>query len=713
MKSKRLIDLFKEAEDFDLSDNPITPHYRFNIGDKVVDYDHWNGTDFEDEDIGTIRVRVPDIRGLVRKYNKTDTSLYNIDFLADPNYTPYGEDDFVNRPWYLVEYPREDAFEDVKMRWYPEDDLQAATLREEDFDLSDNPLFDAKSLSSILKSNFKVVFNMFILRAEEGNPIGWESTFEIQSPDRILYYIILDFDFADNNSYGTKNFKPSSTETRLAYTQEPFRSLTPRELSLLLQNRKITTLISKHRSKAKSEMQTINIKKGLNKPLQEDISRDEAVTDVGSVQTVADGKRGVAYITIRGNSEQELEVMEKLIQDHGLKSMFVRSQDNPNEPYIVYAPGHEKEANELKDIAEKYNGYLHKDATEQDTIRIGQLLNYKPKEIEDYIEKNYRSDLKEFFNIKEDEDFDLSDNPVAAPPYITYRALEMHRNEEYNGWKLGASESSQVGYWAKLFSANPNTRYNASSENDVVQFFLSLRIQEIDPVTLGAKEGTRWTKFVTRQGTHDELDYLSKPLVTPTPPRYRDFLEESKKILDEYDMEIQRGDYDQFLDDFKGLRGIAEDEDFDLSDNPLVPQISIDNLEDLHGQKLNNWTISFVFTEERYSSWYDESWPGEVSVIFTKELVDSENEPRLKVIVSWELEGGDGSEYTLERYQPSVSYELYIPPNLSNRSTGIYYSLVPKNIQKDIDSIHKLKALAIEQMKFLEDKAQEKLKDKN
>ena len=52
---------------------------------------------------------------------------------------------------------------------------------------------------------------------------------------------------------------------------------------------------------------------------------------------------------------------------------------NPNNCHIYYRPGHEKQAQELKDIADKYNGYLACWATEQDSRRIGELLQYDPK----------------------------------------------------------------------------------------------------------------------------------------------------------------------------------------------------------------------------------------------------------------------------------------------------------------------------------------------
>lgn len=121
--------------------------------------------------------------------------------------------------------------------------------------------------------------------------------------------------------------------------------------------------------------------------LVEGISASEAYTDLSSVKTVADGKRDIAFITKGGNSEEDWLEMNRLVKESGLKTMFIKG--NPNEAYVIFKPGKEKEATELKDIAEKYGGYLSYEATEEETRRIGQLLSYNEQEIEDFIKKNY------------------------------------------------------------------------------------------------------------------------------------------------------------------------------------------------------------------------------------------------------------------------------------------------------------------------------------
>jgi hypothetical protein len=123
--------------------------------------------------------------------------------------------------------------------------------------------------------------------------------------------------------------------------------------------------------------------------VKEVISASEAYNDLDAVQTIVDGKRGVAFIAWKTMPDRYVEPVQKLIRDNNLKSMYVKG--NKYDAYVVYAPGFEKNATELKDIAEKYGGYLHHDASEEDSRRIGQLLNYKESDIEDYITRNRES----------------------------------------------------------------------------------------------------------------------------------------------------------------------------------------------------------------------------------------------------------------------------------------------------------------------------------
>ena len=112
-------------------------------------------------------------------------------------------------------------------------------------------------------------------------------------------------------------------------------------------------------------------------------------TDLKSVISVADGRRDVASFTVSGNSKEDVMNIIKIIQDNDLKLLYV--QGNVNEHYIVYRQGSENEAMELKKIAEKYGGYFHWKATDDDTRRIGYLLGYPDDDVETHIHNRNQS----------------------------------------------------------------------------------------------------------------------------------------------------------------------------------------------------------------------------------------------------------------------------------------------------------------------------------
>ena len=124
------------------------------------------------------------------------------------------------------------------------------------------------------------------------------------------------------------------------------------------------------------------------KHLIETIKASEAYHDRDAVQSVMDGKRDLGWITIKSSPDFEPKEFWEAIKYGSLKTLKVPS--NPYEAYIYYRPGAEAKAKELRDIAEKYEGYLAWDATEEDSRRIGELLGYRKSDIDAYIRKNYR-----------------------------------------------------------------------------------------------------------------------------------------------------------------------------------------------------------------------------------------------------------------------------------------------------------------------------------
>lgn len=122
--------------------------------------------------------------------------------------------------------------------------------------------------------------------------------------------------------------------------------------------------------------------------LKEAIKASEAYNDLNSIKTLVDNKRGVAFVVRSSSYPDKWKEIQRLIKDNDLQTIFVKG--NPGDAYVVYRKGFEKDAIELKDIAEKYGGYLSYEATEEESRRIGELLGYAKEDIDEYIRKNYK-----------------------------------------------------------------------------------------------------------------------------------------------------------------------------------------------------------------------------------------------------------------------------------------------------------------------------------
>jgi hypothetical protein len=97
------------------------------------------------------------------------------------------------------------------------------------------------------------------------------------------------------------------------------------------------------------------------------------------------GRRRVCFFTRWDLKPRDWSMMDMILR-LGFKMVEVKGE---NDAVIFYHPTAKDQAMELKAIAERHRGYLSKDATEQETRRIGQLLEYDPADIEEHIRKNY------------------------------------------------------------------------------------------------------------------------------------------------------------------------------------------------------------------------------------------------------------------------------------------------------------------------------------
>lgn len=143
-------------------------------------------------------------------------------------------------------------------------------------------------------------------------------------------------------------------------------------------------IFKKHNMKLNEQISRMKTMMGI----KESIRASEATNQIDSILTVLNGKRNLAFITFGDLNPTNKETATKLINsDPSLNSIHVKK--SPYMGFVIYREGYEKEAQELANLANKYGGYLSKDATKEDSIRIGQLLDYNPQDIEDYINKNY------------------------------------------------------------------------------------------------------------------------------------------------------------------------------------------------------------------------------------------------------------------------------------------------------------------------------------
>lgn len=128
--------------------------------------------------------------------------------------------------------------------------------------------------------------------------------------------------------------------------------------------------------------------------LLEAILPSEARNNMDSLNTVIDNKRNVCFLVEKSGSPSEWKTIQKLISENKLKVMYVKG--NPGNAYVVYRSGSENQATKLKDIAEKYGGYLSAKASKEDTIKMGELLEYDPEEVEKFVQEKIPSNnLKE------------------------------------------------------------------------------------------------------------------------------------------------------------------------------------------------------------------------------------------------------------------------------------------------------------------------------
>jgi hypothetical protein len=123
--------------------------------------------------------------------------------------------------------------------------------------------------------------------------------------------------------------------------------------------------------------------------INEEIRAEEAYREEESIKTVINGKRDLAYLVI---TEQKLIDPRKSISalreaiNNGLHLIPLKGRDE-GIAFIVYRKDKAK-AEKFARFVEEKGGYLS-DKTPEEARFIGQMLNYKEADIDEYIKRIY------------------------------------------------------------------------------------------------------------------------------------------------------------------------------------------------------------------------------------------------------------------------------------------------------------------------------------
>lgn len=122
--------------------------------------------------------------------------------------------------------------------------------------------------------------------------------------------------------------------------------------------------------------------------ISEDIDPSEAYQEENGIQTVLDGKRGVAFLVLYNKRTRDL--FDK-VKESGLKYISIPQKEGSfgkTIANVVYRNGYEEEAMRLAKIARNNDGYLPIN-TPEETYEIGLLLGYKPEKVKEFVLKKF------------------------------------------------------------------------------------------------------------------------------------------------------------------------------------------------------------------------------------------------------------------------------------------------------------------------------------
>jgi len=155
------------------------------------------------------------------------------------------------------------------------------------------------------------------------------------------------------------------------------------------------------------DINNLNIKP-INEKVNEEVNPKEIRSDVAAIRSILNGKRGIAFVEINKAIAQKLEKKK-------IGVIPVRMTSHQTMMAIIFTD--KVNAYLLYNIAKTNGGYL-KDKTPEEAREIGNLLGYKPKDIELHIRNKYGSKVP-IMPDKSPDDFD-----------------DLAEEVEYNFWDL-------------------------------------------------------------------------------------------------------------------------------------------------------------------------------------------------------------------------------------------------------------------------------------
>jgi hypothetical protein len=126
----------------------------------------------------------------------------------------------------------------------------------------------------------------------------------------------------------------------------------------------------------------------ITKHVEESIDPNEAYNNESAMQTVLDGRRGIAFLVAYHDKSRQLVLRAKEMGFNVISMPQKGGSFKGSVANVVYRNGYEEEAQRLFNIVRKNNGFLPI-KTPEETYEIGILLDYDPEKVKEFVLKNF------------------------------------------------------------------------------------------------------------------------------------------------------------------------------------------------------------------------------------------------------------------------------------------------------------------------------------